>query len=202
MKRSAKIGLAAILAFWLVVIVFLILAANRPAVVNGGDRRLEHPDDGYVYLLKSGWGTKQCEEKRLLLTNEKYDAAVLFLLETGGYAYKSDAAVAKMLIEALSREYGGEVSFDADSPAIADSVYEGIRFSGSINGDEALFFVFRPDVGLRLYAICVYDEAVPEKIKKEAEAMAVSAEFDDVEAVYAKYLSEKDDTEDAEEAKE
>ena len=89
--------------------------------------------------------------------------------------------------------------FHTDSPAIADSSYEGIRFSGSIDKDEALFYVFHPDVGLRLYAVCVFGGAVPEKVKKEAEAMAVSAEFDNVTAVYAKYMSA---TEEAEENKE
>ena len=199
MKRPAKIGLAVILVFWLVLIVALIIVANRPESAGYADRRCDHPDDGYGYLLKSGWEVRESGEKRLLLTNETYDAAVLFLLETGGYEYKSGSAVAKMLIKKMSEEYGEKVSFDADSPAIADSSYEGIRFSGSIDKDEALFYVFHPDVGLRLYAVCVFGGAVPEKVKKEAEAMAVSAEFDNVTAVYAKYMSA---TEEAEENKE
>ena len=202
MKRPAKIGLAVILVFWLVIIVLLIFAANRPAHVESGDRRCDHPDDGYSYLLKSGWETRACEEKRLLLSNETYDAAVVFLLETGGYEYKSGAAVAKMLVKAMSEEYGDAVRFDENSPAVADSIYEGIRFGGSINGDEALFYVFHPDVGLRLYVVCVFGDGVTASVKKEAEAMAVSAEFDDVGAVYAKYMSETKETKETKETEE
>jgi hypothetical protein len=193
MKQKYK-KLQWLLLFWLAVFIGLLIAAGNVPMLTEikGSRDLSytHPYDNYTLDITGTWQIYEEEPQTLMIVDIYGDAAVYFTLEVGGIDDMPLADCAKMTIKAVAEEQ--DISFDVDSPTVADGAYQGIHFTGTVTKNNQAyteeFFIYHPNEGIRFYAAYIHPESTEESEIAAAKSMISSVVFLDFNQIYNDYL--------------